>query len=109
MVKPETTSGNNIPGYTTGYISLGDDPECPDTDAPMLRLLHRDDIWQVNGQDCAGGIGPSANVVEPAHQIESKLRTTKLRARHENKVKEAISHNKSPSSERHLHRAEGLA
>ena len=59
VVKPTTTRGNNIPGYSSGYISLGDEPLCPDNDAPMLKFMHRDDIWIVDGIRSCGGMGPS--------------------------------------------------
>lgn len=59
VCKPITTLGNNIPGFEDGYSSLGDEPECPDIDAPMLRFYFHNDKWKVNGQDCAGGIGPA--------------------------------------------------
>jgi hypothetical protein len=59
VVKPTTTPGNNIPGYSSGYISLGDEPLCPDNDAPMLKFMHRDDIWIVDGILSCGGMGPA--------------------------------------------------
>ena len=66
VVKPVTTTGNNIHGYKSGYISLGDAPPCPDTDAPMLRFFtdKRTGMWHVNGQDCSGGMGPADFVNE---------------------------------------------
>jgi hypothetical protein len=48
-----------MPGYSGGYMSLGDEPACPDIDAPMLKFLFANDTWQVHGQDCAGGMGPA--------------------------------------------------
>ena len=59
VCKPTTTPGNNIPGYSGGYISLGDEPPCPDIDAPMLKFFILNNKWQVHGQDCAGGMGPA--------------------------------------------------
>lgn len=61
VVKPTSTVGNHIPGYSNGgYISLDDEPKCPDSDAPMLKFICVDERkWQVDGQDCAGGMGPA--------------------------------------------------
>jgi hypothetical protein len=61
VVKPTSTVGNHIPGYSNGgYISLDDEPQCPDSDAPMLKFICVDERrWQVDGQDCAGGMGPA--------------------------------------------------
>ncbi|HMP53332.1 MAG TPA: hypothetical protein PKD05_17415, partial [Candidatus Melainabacteria bacterium] len=54
VCKPVTTPGNNLPGYTGGYITIGDaDPGCPDIDAPMLGFYFHHDKWIVDGQDCA--------------------------------------------------------
>jgi hypothetical protein len=44
--------GNNIPGYSgAGYISLGDEPQCPDSDAPMLKFFFAHGLWQVHGRN----------------------------------------------------------
>jgi hypothetical protein len=61
VVKPISTAGHNIAGYKNGgYISLDDAPLCPDSDAPMLKFICIDqNRWQVDGQDCAGGMGPA--------------------------------------------------
>jgi hypothetical protein len=61
VCKPETVLGHNIPGYKTGYITIDDDgPQCPDEiDAPMLKFMHVNNLWRVDGQDCAGGMGPA--------------------------------------------------
>ena len=62
ICKPTSTPGHNIPGYSGGgYITLAEDnaPQCPDTDAPMLKFFFANDSWQVHGQDCAGGMGPA--------------------------------------------------
>ncbi len=61
VVKPVSTAGNNILGYSNGgYISIDDAPLCPDSDAPMLKFICVDEgRWQVDGQDCAGGMGPA--------------------------------------------------
>lgn len=40
-------------------MSLGDEPDCPELDAPMLKFFFYDGKWQVHGQDCAGGMGPA--------------------------------------------------
>lgn len=58
VTKPVSTSGNNLPGYESGYVSLGDEPQCPDTDAPMLKLGYDGKRWEVEGINCAGGMGP---------------------------------------------------
>jgi len=59
VCKPKTTPGHNMPRYSGGYMSLGDEPACPDIDAPMLKFMCRDNVWRVDGQDCAGGMGPA--------------------------------------------------
>ena len=59
ICKPVTTPGNNIPNFDFGYISLDPNPQCPDIDAPMLKLMFMNDRWQVHGQDCSGGLGPA--------------------------------------------------
>lgn len=61
VVKPTSTSGNHISGYSNGgYISLDGAPQCPDRDAPMLKFICVDEHqWRVDGQDCAGGMGPA--------------------------------------------------
>ena len=69
--KPVATSGNNIPGYSGGYMSVGDEPPCPDTDAPMLKFFLLNDKWQVHGQDCAGVMGPADFIDEWSTQEEA--------------------------------------
>lgn len=59
ICKPKTTQGNNAPGLTFGFISLAPDPPSPKTDAPLLKLMFKDDHWIVNGVDQAGGMGPT--------------------------------------------------
>lgn len=59
VCKPCSTPGNHISGYKGGYISLGDEPECPETDAPMLKFIFDKGVWQVDGHLSAGGTGPS--------------------------------------------------
>jgi len=59
VCKPTSTHGHTIPGYSGGYVSLGDDPPCPEIDAPMLKFFFLNSKWQVHGQDCAGGMGPA--------------------------------------------------
>jgi hypothetical protein len=61
VCKPKAVQGHNIPGYKTGYVTIDDDgPQCPDEiDAPMLKLMCLENIWRVDGQDCAGGMGPA--------------------------------------------------
>lgn len=59
VCKPTSTPGNNILGYSSGYVSLEGEAICPETDAPMLKLILHDGIWQVNGQLGAGGMLPS--------------------------------------------------
>jgi hypothetical protein len=59
VCKPIITPGNNIPGFEDSYISLGDEPPCPDIDAPMLKFYFHNEKWKVNGQDSAGGMGPA--------------------------------------------------
>ncbi|HEY9869286.1 MAG TPA: hypothetical protein V6D08_08980 [Candidatus Obscuribacterales bacterium] len=57
VCKPTTTPGNAIPGYEGGYITIGEEPPCPDTDAAMVALMQEDDTWIVWSIDCAGGMG----------------------------------------------------
>ncbi len=61
VVKPASTAGNHIPGYSNGgYVSLDEEPICPASDAPMLKFICVNECrWQVDGQDCAGGMGPA--------------------------------------------------
>ena len=46
VCKPTSTAGNNILGYSSGYVSLEGEPICPETDAPMLKLILHDGIWR---------------------------------------------------------------
>lgn len=71
VCKPTTTPGNSIPGFEGGYIALGDEPQCPYIDAPMLRFYFHNEKWKVNGQDCAGGMGPSDFIDEWATPEEA--------------------------------------
>lgn len=57
VCKPTTTPGNAIPGYKGGYITIGDELPCPDTDAAMVAFMHQSDGWIVSAIDCAGGMG----------------------------------------------------
>ncbi len=61
VVKPTSTQGNHIPGYSNGgFISLDGAPQCPNSDAPMLKFICvAENQWRVDGQDCAGGMGPA--------------------------------------------------
>lgn len=59
VCKPTTTPGHSVPGYSGGYISIGDVPVCPEIDAPMLKFYFHNDKWIVDGQDCAGEMGPA--------------------------------------------------
>ncbi|HEY9676765.1 MAG TPA: hypothetical protein V6C76_02100 [Drouetiella sp.] len=66
VVKPEHVAGNHIPGHSGGYTCVVDEDgdlrgqiPCPETNAPMLKLIHTDNIWEVNGWDCAGAMGPA--------------------------------------------------
>jgi len=59
ICKPTTTMGNNAPGLEFGFISLEPEPPCPEIDAPMLKFIFRNEEWIVDGQDCAGGMGPA--------------------------------------------------
>ncbi|MEP6757529.1 MAG: hypothetical protein ABJA67_18655, partial [Chthonomonadales bacterium] len=36
--KPVVTPGNSIPGYSSGYVFVGEGEEPPDMDAPMIVL-----------------------------------------------------------------------
>lgn len=59
ICKPVSTPGNCIQDYSSGYISIGDEPACPDTDAPMLALYPEGDEWVVEGVESSGGMGPA--------------------------------------------------
>jgi len=58
IVKPTTASGNSVAGRSSGFISFYKDIQCPDTDAPMLKLCYGSGKWQVDGISHAGGMGP---------------------------------------------------
>lgn len=55
--KPTCTAGNSIPGYTDGYMVIGDAPLPPELDAPMVVLYADNDRWHVFAVDCCGGLG----------------------------------------------------
>jgi hypothetical protein len=59
VCKPTATPGHNMPGFSGGYMNLGDEPPCPDIDAPMLAFYFSNDTWKVHGQDCSGEMGPA--------------------------------------------------
>lgn len=59
ICKPTTTAGNNAPDLEFGFISLEPEPPCPEIDAPALKIMFRNKQWIVDGQDCAGGMGPA--------------------------------------------------
>ncbi len=60
VCKPKSTPGHSIPEIKTGYVTIDDDgPQCPELDAPMLKFMHLDDVWRVDGQDSSGGMGPA--------------------------------------------------
>lgn len=56
--KPSTKPGNSIPGYDAAYITIGDAPEPPEMDAPMVVLYSTGVAWIVHSQECAPKLGP---------------------------------------------------
>lgn len=56
--KPSTKPGNSIPGYDAAYITIGDAPEPPEMDAPMVVLYSTGESWIVHSQECAPKLGP---------------------------------------------------
>lgn len=49
--KPSTIAGNSIAGYDASYITIGDAPEPPEMDAPMIILYTTGDVWIVHAQE----------------------------------------------------------
>ncbi|HEY9676766.1 MAG TPA: hypothetical protein V6C76_02105 [Drouetiella sp.] len=64
VVKPESVPGNCIQGTRSGLNFFIDVPPCPNSDAPMLKLIHDKDKWLVDGWDCAGDMGSADFVNE---------------------------------------------
>jgi hypothetical protein len=57
--KPGTTQSNSIVGYDPSYITIGDAPEPPEMDAPMVVLYRKGDKWIVHAQDSVPNPGPA--------------------------------------------------
>lgn len=58
VCKPISTPGNSIPGYEGGYITIGDEPACPDIDAPVIVFYIRNGRWIVRSQEHIPTPGP---------------------------------------------------
>lgn len=74
--KPFTTPGNTIPGYSAGYIVIGEDAEePPKMDAPWVVLYSVNGKWMVHSQECApkAGIGDFHNVWNTSDEAISDI------------------------------------
>ncbi len=50
--KPTAAKGNLIPGYEAGYVTMGDEVEPPEMDAPYVVLFSKGKEWFVRAQEC---------------------------------------------------------
>ncbi len=68
--KPAQITGNSIPGYEGGYITIGEEIQPPEMDAPFVVLLSRAEGWMVRAQECIPipGMGDFVNVWKTADE-----------------------------------------
>jgi len=68
--KPAQIQGNSIPNYQGGYITIGEEIQPPEMDAPFVVLLSRNEGWIVRAQECIPqpGMGDFINVWKTADE-----------------------------------------